>query len=574
MRLFAIALLLSSALSIIPRSLAQSTNDSAPLSVRRAVENAVVRSRIESRGSAPFHLKAISEPANNFIAPYRAEIEEYWISPDKWKRTIRSADFQQTLIVNGNMRFEENSTEYLPKWINDISNALFEVMPLETFEEISRIDGQVPPPDQQSGEWSVSYSPSSKNGELTASWGGRVAFYRRFGLLSHVFAKGFSAVYDQYLAFHGQMVPHLIETFPPIPHGDIKTTVSVLEDLKNPDEQMFSITKPTPPENQLRMVQVPEDDYRKLEIDPHEMKWPPVKVRPTTGTLATYIVADRTGRVREARFIISNNMTLADGAVEVVKQMRFKPYLVDGVPVQVETTMTFPFEAVLEGDQANFQPASYYFKQGRDLTYPRTDDGAPFHLTGKFEGQGIFSGLTGTYEETWIAPNHWKRQVTIAEATYVESRIDDDFYRQAVAPGVARVVDRVFSLFTGEFPGYAYFSPDTDWHMANVEFEKLPLLRVAMGRLGDDGKMEWSRGYYFDEMGRVRARTNGPESIWYDEFAEFAGKQVPRRIASKFNGLTALTSHIESIETTGPRPDTFFELPGIRPRDWVRPSPW
>jgi|HubBroStandDraft_2_1064218.scaffolds.fasta_scaffold60733_1 hypothetical protein len=574
MRLLVISVFLSSFLCISQRSAGQAANDSAGVPVSQALENALKHSRLGTPGSAPFHLRAVSEPANSFIAPYRAEIEEYWISPEKWKRTIRSVDFEQTVIVNGDLRFEQDSTDYFPKWLNDISNALFEVVPPETFAEVSKIDGRVPPSDQKPGEWTVRYSPSSSNGNLTATWGGSIAFYRRFGLLSHVFGKGFSAVFDQYQPFHGLMVSHLIETFPPIPHGDIKTTISELEDLKEPDQGMFMVAQPTPPEKQLHMVQIPEDEYRKLEIDAHEMKWPPVKVRPTTGTLATYIVTDRTGRVREASFIISNNMTLAEGAVEVVKQMRFKPFLVDGVPLQVETTMTFPFETTLEGDQAGFQAASYYFKRGRDSTYPRTDDSAPFHLRGRFEGAGIFSGFNGTYEETWIAPNRWKRQVTIAEATYVESRIDDDYYKQAVAPGVARVVDRVISLFTGEFPGYAYYSPDTDWHMANVEFENLPLLRVAMGRMGDDGKMDWSRGYYFDEMGKVRARTNGPETISYGQFAEFAGKQVPRRIDSKFNGLTALTAYIESIEPAKPRPDDFFALPGVHPKDWVRPSPW
>jgi hypothetical protein len=34
------------------------------------------------------------------------EVEMSWMAPDKWKRTIRSAEFSQTLIVNGDKIFE------------------------------------------------------------------------------------------------------------------------------------------------------------------------------------------------------------------------------------------------------------------------------------------------------------------------------------------------------------------------------------------------------------------------------------------------------------------------------------
>jgi hypothetical protein len=32
---------------------------------------------------------------------YHADIEEYWVAPDKWRRTVKTSNFSQTLIVNG-----------------------------------------------------------------------------------------------------------------------------------------------------------------------------------------------------------------------------------------------------------------------------------------------------------------------------------------------------------------------------------------------------------------------------------------------------------------------------------------
>jgi hypothetical protein len=45
------------------------------------------------------------------------------------------------------------------------------------------------------------------------------------------------------------------------------------------------------------------------------MNWHPFKVRPSTGILATYIVTDRTGAVRDFGFVTPNNMTLSGGVL-------------------------------------------------------------------------------------------------------------------------------------------------------------------------------------------------------------------------------------------------------------------
>lgn len=574
MRSFIALLLLSLALFFTPGITAQLGGDSPTVPVGQLLESAVKQSRLGAPGMVPFHLKASSAPANSYNAPIHAEIEEYWVSPNKWRRTIRSKDFEQTVIVNGDSRFEQNSSNYLPKWLNDIVTAIFDVAPKQTIEEVSKLEDQILRPDGERGACGVSYPQSSTYGTATVNWGGGLAFDRRAGLLSSIITMRFSAVFKEYQPFHGQIVARLIETFPIDPHGDLNTQVTELDDLKDPDESMFAISQPTPPEQQLRLVRVPEVEYRKLAIDPPVMKWPSLKVRPTSGSLATYIVTDRTGKVREARFIVSNNMSLRDGAVELVRQWRFKPLLIDGVPVEVETTMTFSYDTDIVGDQAKFQAASYYFQRGRDLTFPRTDGSPAFHLKGTFEGAGIFAGFQGAYEETWIAPNRWRREITILEATIVESRIDEDYYMQPVASGIYKIVDRVFSLFGGEFPGYAYASPDTDWNMADVEFENTPAIRVGMGRMGDDGQMQYPFAYYFDQDGKLLARTSNPETIIYSEFAEFAGKQIPHRIDSKFDGVHALSARIVLIEPAKPQPDEFFELRGVEPTDWIRPRPW
>lgn len=573
-----LALALSCCLFVLAPSTAAQIGSGGTVPVGAALKDAVTKSRLTAPGSTAFHLKATVSPANSYNAQFSAEIEEYWVSPEKWRRTIRSKDFDQTVIVNGRLRFEQNSSGYYPKWLNDIVSALFDVVPSQIVQEIGRVDREVPVPGGP-GKYHVGYSPTATDGKVTMSWGGAIDFDNRTGLLEWISGTGFAAGFKEYKLFEGKMVARLIETFPPVPGGDVVTRVTELRELEHADDGLFAISEPTPAGEQVRIVQVPEVEYRKLAISPPVMEWPAVKSRPTSGILTTYIVTDRSGQVRDCKFIISNNMTLADGTCDLVKKWRFKPFLVDGVPAEVETTMTFAYDAELTGSQAKFEAASFYFKHGRDLTYPRTDGSPSFHMKGTFEGRGPLASYRGSYEEIWIGPNRWWRQVTMGNLNAVESRIDDDHYGP-VADGAigdaksAAVVQRVFSLFGAEFPGYAYFSPDTDWQMTEVKFDNIPVLRVSMGPTEGLGSNEFPRAYYFDEKGLVRARTMSHEAITYSEFVEFAGKEVPRQIDSKVDGARVLGAHIDVLEPTQDRPDKFFVLPAVKPKEWLRPSPW
>jgi hypothetical protein len=72
-------------------------------------KQAIERSQITLPGSHPFILKAkVSEATNPANTNYNAEIEKYWVAPDKWRRTVKTSAFSQTLIVNG-----EKSSELL-----------------------------------------------------------------------------------------------------------------------------------------------------------------------------------------------------------------------------------------------------------------------------------------------------------------------------------------------------------------------------------------------------------------------------------------------------------------------------
>jgi outer membrane lipoprotein-sorting protein len=72
----------------------------------------IVQATLVAPGSTPFHLKAtITERGD---PTYAARVEIFWLAPDKWRRTIQSQEFSQTLIVNGDKVFEQDSDDSFP----------------------------------------------------------------------------------------------------------------------------------------------------------------------------------------------------------------------------------------------------------------------------------------------------------------------------------------------------------------------------------------------------------------------------------------------------------------------------
>jgi TonB family protein len=64
----------------------------------------------------------------------------------------------------------------------------------------------------------------------------------------------------------------------------------------------------------------------------------------STGKVVLQIVIDSEGKVKEAS-VLTGDAQLANAAVTAVKQWKFRPYLLNDEPVEVETTATVEFTA-------------------------------------------------------------------------------------------------------------------------------------------------------------------------------------------------------------------------------------
>jgi outer membrane biosynthesis protein TonB len=315
------------------------------VSIAQAVDNAVQESKLTLAGGAPFHLKAHITNAGTPKPEYTADVEEFWVSPEKWRRTVQVTNFSQTLVVNGDKVSEKISGDYYPFWLHDMVTALFDPLPMA--DQLKGMQGQLEIPEDSAKSNSclnmqvkVGIAPAQNNLGMAFCFGGRG------GLLQAVVTPGYKAQFDNYLPFKKKMVARTIKAeFAPALVLTVKVTE--LAEFSNPDEKLFAIDAPTPATDQIKTIQVTEDSARSLAVNTPAIIWPPVREGKTEGIMSVYVSVDRSGRVREVWPLVSNNPELNEPVREQLLRWQYKPYN-NGGPLQMEAVLTFAFATRIE----------------------------------------------------------------------------------------------------------------------------------------------------------------------------------------------------------------------------------
>lgn len=304
----------------------------------------IQHSQLTLPGSQPFHLKAAVVEITNPTSEYRALIEEYWVSPEKWRRTIESPSFSQTMVVNGDKILETDKGDYFPWWLNDVVTAMFDPLgPI--FGPNQPVPQSLNPRPQAASVCPNIDEPSDRL---------LFCFDFRRDVLTTVFnlRSGYGAEFDDFRGFAKKQVPRRI-TFEPESGTKIQAVISQLEELRAPDAQMFAIEQSTPPQDRITRALIDQKTFRELSVTDTKVDWPPVGGPPLTGNCAVYVSADRSGRVREVWPGGCDNTGLEEPLRSAVRRWRLKTALVNNLPVQVDSRLAFAFQTTLD---PNFKP--------------------------------------------------------------------------------------------------------------------------------------------------------------------------------------------------------------------------
>ncbi|MGC1781575.1 MAG: energy transducer TonB [Acidobacteriaceae bacterium] len=289
-------------------------------------------SDLEATG-IPFHLKAtfVASGAANYKA--NGTYEVWWKDKDHWRKEASVRDSQSLLIKNGGQVVPYGTSGYL---ISSIFPADFSV-----FE----------PPNKK---WKIhrkklnatEFFLVSKQNSCGESRCLTEYFFEPNGLLLAGVTRMLVTKYSNFHKFHDLLVPHRINVSvgtKPI----LSVDVNLLEEVDANDRLDSTIAAVPPdmhPRPASRFIVVSSAVANSRII--HQV--PPIypleaRQQRIQGTVVLSAVIDKNGEVQELHLIQSAGSLLDEAAQQAVRQWKYKPTVLDGVPVEVKTMISVVF---------------------------------------------------------------------------------------------------------------------------------------------------------------------------------------------------------------------------------------
>lgn len=216
-----------------------------------------------------------------------------------------------------------------------------------------------------------------------------------------------------------------------------------------------------------------------------------------------------------------------------------------------------------------------WFARAANRMNLRMPGATPFHMTVRFhaypgdqmlgpkEKSDLITG-DGTYEEIWLDPHQWRREITLASyhATEVEGhgvrkfQASSDYEPSRVLMLLTQLNDPVPRALASR-----EFHSGSGWKIDHVTTGDLNLVRLS--KTTGSEHADYTDSFYFYPQG-ILALTNYTGMIaTRASYVEFGGKAVPRSLAIQAAGgqRNLLTADIR-IEPPGEIDPSQFDLPG------------
>ncbi len=525
------------------------------------VKKAVERSTLDQPGTKPFHLKAMLAPSleRDKGSGRTGEVEIWWAGPGEWRREVRSPEFHQIEIVNGTKDWQKNEGDYFPEWLRETAVALVKPVP-----DLDMLLKRVTTADVKTlmGSTYLSWMTMGSDGTVSQGIGASFAITDSTGLELYGGDVGWDGSFNDYQGFHGRMVARTVSNGSP----EVTAKVTVLEDLDDTPPGFFDAgVSGSDPILQTQVVD--ELAVRKNLFPVEAVVWPPLENGPLEGASITDVVLDREGQVREVGVAVTDNPGVSDIFLKYVQTMRFKPYVVDGLPVQVVTTITIPFKTVRPSGVESFESARTYFERGRKVGFPAAGTGPAYILEAKFTTRGISGTVeTGTYTDTWVSDSQWRREATFGTSRFIRSRNGEKYYLLAEGPD-AKMLGLVL-MEMEPIPAIDTFT-ESDWRIKRDMVDGVATIRVARGHEDPDGTPDPGQfnSYWFDETGLLVKSYGNAMETRRSQFSDFNGTKVARRIDVIYRGNLALRIDVTELEPAGTVDKGMFT---IKRHEWVR----
>jgi hypothetical protein len=516
------------------------------------------RSTLVAPGGKPFYLKATITDKADTKSEFNGTVEEYWLSPTKWRRDVKLRDFSQTRIVNGDKIYEENKGDYFPLHAEMLANEIVDPLPKPAVDLMNSLQMMGAEPGSGQGQCMAEKYFDDAEGKETRVL---LAYDCNSGLLIYLWSPTCCyGVMTDYRKFHDKIVAYATKDDP------INIRVDTLRDLGSPDESLFAISQFTPPAKRIITTKLNETAVRGLVMEKTEILWPTVTKKPNEKSMTVDLVIGRDGKVKESWSYSPIDNATEDAVLSAINKWTFQPQNVDGIPAQIETKLTIPFPAsmlAVAGTQPDVKPI---FEKLRAVGSLRLEGSPGFHMKASFSSED--GGAKGTYEETWVSPKNWRREVRLNGTVVVEARTEDSFYRTFPEKYAPRLADDVIESLSFGLPGdNGSDFHDADWSAVNAKLGNLSALRLSNGYINPQGKPDaLTLLYYVEaEKGFIRGRQHYSMLTVFNELQTFGGKTVARKLTVIGGDVHKMEITIDTLEANPNVSESTFSMPGVKP---------
>ena len=543
-------------LLLLPAQLVLAATSKIP--VGKLLDQMVQRSTLAEPGAHPFHMKATLTDTKDAKSEFNGTVEELWVSPKKWRRTIKLRDFSQTRIVNGDLVFEENIGDYFPLYDEMLANEIVDPLPQSAIDLFKKLEME----DTTAPGLSEGQCMAEKYYDDTDGKEQRVllAYDCKTGLQIYLWSPSCCyGVLTDYHKFHDKQIAFATKDDP------ISIRIDSLKDLDQPDEKLFTVTQPTPAIQRITTTQMSEGEARKLLIEEVAIQWPQVTKKPNGTGVEVNLVIGRDGRVKEEWSYFSDD-AIKKAVLSAVQQWKFSPQTIDGVPTQIHTKLTIPFSSQLQNEAPATADVRPIFDRMRAAQNLRLEGAPSFHLKANFQSED--NTAKGIYEETWVAPKKWRREVTLNGNHIVEVRTEDAFYRTFPGQYAPRLADDVIDVLSFGLPGdngADYHAPD--WTALNTTLVNLPVLRLSNGYINPQGRPDPLTALYFieEKTGFIRGRHHYSNLAVFNDLRAFGNKTVARKVTLFGSDVSRLEIVIDTLEPAPLASESLLQMPGVKP---------
>lgn len=316
------------------------STDSHADDVSDKIKKAVERVTLDQPGTRPFHLKAELSPSfeRDKDSGRTGSVEIWWMSPTRWKREVRSPEFHQIEVVDGDHDWQKNEADYFPEWLRQVAIEL--IKPVPPLDDVlahvksAEVRNFRNPANPALRQFNVDWVTNTGTAEVHNISRSYLSINPSSGLLLYAGGLGWGCELDwgkeskDYESFHGRTIARRVKVGSP----EVTATLITLEDLRDVPEGLFDATAKGGDPQVLRTVLIDETSLRKNLLPAEAAPWPHLRDGPLQGNVTTTIVVDREGKVRATETMVSENSAINDEGQRRILALRFKPFLQDGNP--------------------------------------------------------------------------------------------------------------------------------------------------------------------------------------------------------------------------------------------------